>query len=300
MSQPTVLLRSELPFPVRRGKVRDVYDFGQYLLIVATDRISAYDVVMPNGIPEKGKILTALSLHWFEWTKDICPNHFLTANVDDYPRELHKYRDQLEGRSMWVKKANVVPIECVARGFLYGTGLKEYEEFQTVCGILLPPGLKKADYLPKPLFSPATKEESGHDINITFEEMCLRVGTDLALDLREKTINIYVSAELYAKRCGVIIADTKFEFGRLEDGTLILVDEILTPDSSRFWPADKYQAGRDQDSFDKQYVRNWLEAQPWGKIKQPPAPELPPDVVTNTQAKYIEAYERITEKRWIA
>jgi phosphoribosylaminoimidazole-succinocarboxamide synthase len=253
----TVLLSSDLPFPVRRGKVRDVYDLGQMLLIVATDRISAFDCVMPNGIPEKGKILTALSLFWFEMFHDV-ENHLISTDMADYPVQLKPFADQIAGRSMLVRKASVVPIECVARGYLAGSGWKEYQQSQTVCGVSLPAGLRQCDKLPKPIFTPATKEESGHDINVSFEETSKRVGGELASALRDKTLSIYTRAADYAAGRGVIIADTKFEFGRLEDGRLILVDEILTPDSSRFWPADKYAAGRDQESFDKQYVRNWL------------------------------------------
>jgi phosphoribosylaminoimidazole-succinocarboxamide synthase len=292
----TVLLSSDLPFPVRRGKVRDVYDLGQMLLIVATDRISAFDCVMPNGIPEKGKILTALSLFWFEMFHDV-ENHLISTDMADYPVQLKPFADQIAGRSMLVRKASVVPIECVARGYLAGSGWKEYQQSQTVCGVSLPAGLRQCDKLLKPIFTPATKEESGHDINVSFEETSKRVGGELASALRDKTLSIYTRAADYAAGRGVIIADTKFEFGRLEDGRLILVDEILTPDSSRFWPADKYAAGRDQESFDKQYVRNWLEGQPWNKT--PPAPALPPDVVMGTRAKYVEAYEKLTGRTWI-
>ena len=285
-------LRSNLPFPVRRGKVRDVYDLGDRLLIVATDRISAYDVVMPNGIPDKGKILTALSLFWFERYGKQFEHHLLTARFKDYPKELHKFEPQLRGRSMLVEKAQVVPIECVARGYLAGSGWKEYTRSHTVCGIPLPHGLHQCDKLPGPIFTPATKEEAGHDINIGYDEMVARVGADTAKELRDKTLALYASAAQYAAGRGVIIADTKFEFGRLPDGKLILIDEILTPDSSRFWPADDYEPGHDQTSFDKQFVRNWLEAQPWDKT--PPAPALPEEVVQGTRRRYLEAYERLT------
>lgn len=288
-------MQSNLPLPVRRGKVRDVYDLGDSLLIVATDRISAYDVVMPNGIPDKGKILTAISLFWFERFGREFENHLIASDVAKYPANVQPYRDQLEGRSMLVRKAKVVPIECVARGYLAGSGWKEYQKTQTVCGIKLPAGLKQCDKLPQPIFTPATKEESGHDINISYEEMVRRVGEPLARPLRERTLSLYTQAADYARGRGVIIADTKFEFGQLPDGRLILIDEVLTPDSSRFWPADQYSPGKDQPSFDKQFVRNYLEAQPWDKT--PPAPELPPDVVEGTRLRYLEAYERLTGKR---
>ena len=292
------LLQSSLPFPVRRGKVRDVYDLGQTLLIVATDRISAYDCVMPNGIPDKGKILTALSLFWFAKFGSIVENHLLATEVGDYPDEVQPYADQLTGRSMWVKKANVVPIECVARGYLAGSGWKEYEQFRKVCGIPLMPGLRQCERLPEPIFTPATKEESGHDMNISFTEATKRVGGWVSAQLRDLTLSLYTQAAEYAATRGVIIADTKFEFGLIPtadgvpDGRLILIDEVLTPDSSRFWPADQYEPGRDQSSFDKQFVRNYLERQPWDK--NPPAPPLPEEVVQGTRSRYLEAYEKLT------
>lgn len=289
------LMQSTLPLPVRRGKVRDVYDLGDSLLIVATDRISAYDVVMPNGIPGKGKMLTALSLFWFEKFGRQFENHLIATEVDKYPPQVRAFRDQLEGRSMWVKKASVVPIECVARGYLAGSGWKEYQKTQTVCGIKLPAGLRQCDKLPSPIFTPATKEETGHDINIDFDEMVRRVGKDTATQLRDRTLALYTAAADYAAGRGVIIADTKFEFGQLPDGRMILIDEVLTPDSSRFWPADQYQPGKDQPSFDKQYVRNYLEAQPWDKT--PPAPALPADVIDGTRKRYLEAYEKLTGKK---
>lgn len=292
----TAFLQSSLPLPVRRGKVRDVYDLNDALLIIASDRISAYDVVMPNGIPDKGKILTALSLFWFEKFGKDFENHLLATDVAQYPASVRPYADQLEGRSMLVRKAAVVPIECVARGYLAGSGWKEYQKSQTVCGIKLPPGLRQCDKLPHPIFTPATKEETGHDINISFEEMAQRVGLELATLLRDRTLKLYAAAADYAATRGVIIADTKFEFGRLPDGKIILIDEVLTPDSSRFWPADQFAPGRDQPSFDKQFVRNYLEAQPWDKT--PPAPALPPDVVSGTRQRYIEAFERLTGRHW--
>ena len=289
------LLTTTLPFPVRRGKVRDVYDLDDQLLIVATDRISAFDCVMPNGIPDKGRILTALSLFWFEMFRDEFENHLLAADVAHYPTALRRYDDQIAGRSMLVKKANVVPIECVARGYLAGSGWQEYRQTQTVCGIKLPPGLRQCDKLPEPIFTPATKEESGHDVNISYEDAARRIGDALAASLRDRTLALYTRAAEYAATRGIIIADTKFEFGRY-DGWLILVDEVLTPDSSRFWPAEHYEPGHDQPSFDKQFVRNWLEQQPWDKT--PPAPALPHEVVEGTRKRYLEAYERLTGTRF--
>ena len=293
---PDVLYESSLPFPVRRGKVRDVYDLGDALLIVATDRISAFDCIMPNGIPGKGKILTALSLVWFHKFADAFENHLIATDVARYPATIHPFADQLVGRSMLVKKAAVVPIECVARGYLAGSGWKEYQQSRTVCGVALPPGLRQCDKLPQPIFTPATKEESGHDINIPYDEAARRVGGEIASTLRQRTLSLYTQAAGYAATRGMIIADTKFEFGSLPDGRLILIDEVLTPDSSRFWPADQYQPGRDQPSYDKQFVRNWLESQPWDKT--PPAPRLPDDVVEGTRRRYAEAYERLTGHRW--
>jgi phosphoribosylaminoimidazole-succinocarboxamide synthase len=293
----TALLQSTLPLPVRRGKVRDVYDLGDALLIVATDRISAFDCVMPNGIPDKGKILTGLSLFWFEKLRELdIPTHVIASDVASYPASVRSYEEQLAGRSMLVRKASVVPIECVARGYLAGSGWKEYMASHTVCGIALPPGLRQCDKLPEPIFTPATKEESGHDINISFEQAGERIGTELASRLREQTLRIYSWAANYAAGRGVIIADTKFEFGLLPDGNVLLIDEVLTPDSSRFWPAGQYQPGRDQPSFDKQFVRNWLEAQPWDKT--PPAPPLPDEVIQGTRARYMEAFELLTGRRW--
>lgn len=293
MSQ--AILQTSMPFPVRRGKVRDVYDLGDALLIVATDRISAFDVVMPNGIPDKGKMLTAISVFWFKRFERQIEHHLIATDVEKYPPALREFADQLRGRSMYVKKSRVVPIECVARGYLAGSGWKEYQKNQQVCGIKLPAGLRQCDKLPAPIFTPATKEESGHDINISYDEMIARVGAGLASDLRERTLRIYTQAAEYAVTRGVIIADTKFEFGQLDDGRVILIDEMLTPDSSRFWPADEYEPGRDQPSFDKQFVRNWLETQTWDK--QPPAPPLPQDVVDGTRRRYLEAFETLTGTR---
>lgn len=285
------LLESNLPFPVRRGKVRDVYDLGDSLLIVATDRISAFDVILPTGIPGKGKILTALSNYWFKhFSKD--ENHLIATDVAAYPTSLQKYKDEIKGRSMLVKKCTVVPIECVARGYITGSGWKEYQKTMSVCGVKLPAKLHQCDKLPTPIFTPATKEETGHDINISFEEMVERVGAPLAEELKEKTLRIYSQAAEYAAKRGVIIADTKFEFGKLPDGRVILIDEILTPDSSRFWPADEYEPGHDQPSYDKQFVRNWLESRDWDK--KPPAPSLPFEVIEGTRKRYLEAYQHIT------
>jgi phosphoribosylaminoimidazole-succinocarboxamide synthase len=292
------LLQSTLPFPVRRGKVRDVYDLGEQLLIVATDRISAFDCVMPNGIPDKGKILTALSLFWFEKFEKDFAHHLTSAQPAEQRRDLRPFAAQIDDRSMLVKKAAVVPIECVARGYLAGSGWNEYQQSRTICGIALPAGLRQCDRLPRPLFTPATKEESGHDINISYEEMAGRIGESTAKILADRTIDLYTRAADHARQRGVIIADTKFEFGRLPDGKLILIDEVLTPDSSRFWPAAQYQSGRDQESFDKQFVRNYLEGLDWNKT--PPAPALPAEVVAGTRRRYIEAYELLTgnQSRW--
>ena len=290
MSQ--ALMQTELPFPVRRGKVRDVYDLGDTLLIVSTDRISAFDVIMPNPIPGKGKVLTALSLFWFAKFGTQMEHHLITSDISDYPSKLLPFRDQLEGRSMLVRKAKVVQLECICRGYLAGSGWKEYQKSGTVCGIKLPAGLRQCDKLPQPLFTPSTKEEQGHDINISYEQALGRVGKDIATTLRDKTLWLYSSAADYARSRGVIIADTKFEFGVTPEGRIILVDEVLTPDSSRFWPADEYTRGRDQPSYDKQFLRNYLESLTWDKT--PPAPVLPPDVVSGTQQRYLEAYKRLT------
>ncbi len=290
MSQ--ALLQSTLPLPCRRGKVRDVYDLGDSLLIVATDRISAFDVIMPNGIPDKGKILTAISLFWFRRFSNFYDNHLLATQVEEYPENVRTYADQLVGRSMLVKKATVIPIECVARGYLAGSGWKEYQQSQSVCGVPLPPGLRQCDQLPHPIFTPATKEETGHDINISFDQCASRIGLETAGMLRDRTLALYSLAAEYAASRGVIIADTKFEFGRLNDGRIILIDEVLTPDSSRFWPAAVYEPGRDQPSYDKQFVRNYLETLNWNKT--PPGPVLPDDVVQKTREKYLEACLRLT------
>jgi phosphoribosylaminoimidazole-succinocarboxamide synthase len=274
-----------------RGKVRDIYEAGDDLMMVASDRISAFDVVLPTPIPDKGRVLTGLSLFWFERSGDIVPNHLLTAEVDAFPAEFLGHREELAGRAMLVKRAQVVPIECVARGYLSGSGWKEYRETGRVCGIELPGGLVESDRLPEPIFTPATKAAEGHDENISLERAAELVGEGLAHRLQELTLTLYEFAAALAWERGIIVADTKFEFG-FADGELILVDEVLTPDSSRFWPADRYHPGGPQPSFDKQYVRDWLDGSGWDH--EPPAPELPADVVGHTAVRYREAYERIT------
>lgn len=294
MSDPTtlnrVLLQTDFPELTlhARGKVRDLYSLNGHLLFVATDRISAFDYVLGTGIPEKGRVLTQISLFWFDFLRDIVSNHLVTAKVQEYPAPLRKYADQLRGRSMLVHKAQMVDIECVVRGYISGSAWKEYQQNGTVCGIQLPAGLRESDKLPEPIFTPATKALSGHDENISFAEMCKRTGRELAEQLRDLSIKIYTAAADYAAGRGIIIADTKFEFGHTPQG-LVLADEVLTPDSSRFWPADKYQPGRAQESFDKQFVRDYLEAVRWNK--QPPAPSLPDDVAHKTSEKYVQAYK---------
>jgi len=274
-----------------RGKVRDIYDLDDALLIVATDRISAFDVVMPNGIPDKGRILTALSLFWFDLTREVAPNHLITADCDQYPSAAREHADTLRGRSMLVRKAEVVPIECVVRGYLAGSAWKEYGRFGTVCGIELVPGMRQSEQLLEPLFTPSTKAESGHDENITPQRAAEMVGADLYDQLEARTLALYRKAEQYARSRGIIIADTKFEFG-LRDGDLILVDEVLTPDPSRFWDANDYEVGRPQEALDKQFLRDYLETLDWDK--RPPGPELPPDVMAGTREKYLDAYRRLT------
>ncbi len=273
-----------------RGKVRDVYDLEDRLLIVATDRISAFDCVAPNGIPGKGAILTEMSLFWFEKLAHVVNHHLITANVDEYPPELQAYRDQLESRSMLVMKADRVDIECVVRGYLAGSGWKDYTKTGAVCGVQLPGGLQESSRLARPIFTPATKAATGHDENISFEQMCDVVEPDLASRLRDLTLEIYDAARTFAEGKGIIIADTKFEFG-LCDGEVILIDEILSPDSSRFWDHELYAPGRSQDSFDKQFVRDYLETLDWDKI--PPAPELPDEIVEKTLDKYRDVRDRL-------
>lgn len=274
-----------------RGKVRDVYSAGGYLVIVATDRLSAFDYVLPTPIPDKGRVLTAMTLFWLELLKETVPNHFVSANVDDYPREFHAYRDQLEGRSMLVRKARMIDVECVARGYVSGSGWKDYRREGAICGIALPPGLQESDALPEPIFTPASKAKSGHDENISFENVAGQIGEPLAAKLRDLTLAIYAKAADYARTRGIIIADTKFEFGFVGDD-LVLADEVLTPDSSRFWPQEDYRPGGPQPSYDKQYVRDYLESIHWDK--RPPAPALPDDVIARTSDKYREAYRVLT------
>jgi phosphoribosylaminoimidazole-succinocarboxamide synthase len=293
---PEPLLQVDLPgIPkVRSGKVRELFDLGDALLMVATDRISAFDCIMPSGIPRKGEVLTQISHFWFEKFASIVPNHLLAKAKDPLPDNLRQFTSLLEGRSMIVKKAKPLAIECVVRGYLSGSGWKEYEKSQTVCGIKLPEGLTESAQLPEPIFTPATKAETGHDENISFERAAEIVGHDNAEKARALSLQIYRSARTYARERGIIIADTKFEFG-IFDGELILIDEVLTPDSSRFWPADLYEAGSSQPSFDKQFLRDYLERIHWNK--QPPAPQLPDYVVQKTQEKYLEAFTRLTGRK---
>jgi phosphoribosylaminoimidazole-succinocarboxamide synthase len=288
------LLQSNVPgFPVRRGKVRDVYDLGDRLVIVATDRISAFDWVLPTGIPDKGRVLTALTLFWLDYLG--VPNHYLNSNPKDMGPPFAAQADILAGRSMLVRKTQVVPIECVVRGYLAGSGWKEYQNSRTVCGIPLPRGLQQSQQLPEAIFTPATKEASGHDENISFERMVQLVGDKQSEELRKRSIETYRRAADYARSRGIIIADTKFEWGKLPNGHIILIDEVLTPDSSRFWPADQYRPGISPPSFDKQFVRDWLGTTNWDKNSPPP--EVPIEVVERTRQKYLEAYERLTGRR---
>lgn len=280
---------------VNRGKVRDIYDFGDSLLIVATDRLSAYDVVMQQGIPFKGKVLTQISDFWFQQTADIVPNHLISTIIYDYPSACKPYWRDLEDRTMYVKKTKPLPVECVVRGYLSGSGWQEYKKTQSVCGIPLPSGLAESGQLPEPIFTPATKEEVGkHDENITFERAADIIGRELAERVRDLSIHIYNRATAMAEEKGIIIADTKLEFGVDEKGALILIDELLTPDSSRFWPKDKYQPGRGQESFDKQFVRDYLDSINFSR--KPPAPNLPEDVIFKTSALYLEALKRLSGK----
>jgi len=290
----SVLLHTDFPDLelYASGKVRDVYRLGSdRLLFVATDRISAFDYVLATGIPHKGRVLTQISLFWFDFLKSVVPNHLVTADVEKYPDAARKYADQLQGRSMMVVRGDMVPVECVVRGYLSGSAWKEYKASGKVCGIQLPAGLKESDQLPEPIFTPATKAVTGHDENIPFEEMSRLVGSELSGQLRDLSLEIYSKAAAYARQKGIIIADTKFEFGRTPAG-ITLADEVLTPDSSRFWPADKYEPGRAQESYDKQYVRDYLEETRWNK--QPPAPSLPREVARQTSEKYLDAYRQLT------
>jgi phosphoribosylaminoimidazole-succinocarboxamide synthase len=276
-----------------RGKVRDVYAAGDFLVIVATDRLSAFDYVLPTPIPDKGRVLTQLTIFWLDLLRDIVPNHFVSAKVDDYPPQFHAFRDQLEGRSMLVRRAKMFEVECVARGYVSGSGWKDYRRDGRICGIPLPAGLLESSRLPEPIFTPATKAQSGHDENISFDTVAKQIGEALADRLRALTLQIYGRAARYAESRGILIADTKFEFGFVGD-ELVLADEVLTPDSSRFWPLASYQPGGAQASFDKQYVRDYLESIQWNK--QPPAPALPADVIQRTSDKYREAYRLLTGK----
>ena len=290
------LLQLDLPGvpKIKSGKVREMFDLGDRLLLVATDRISAFDCVMPNGIPRKGEVLTQLSFFWFERFASIIPNHLLNSANDRLPAKLQPFSSKLARRSMIVKKAKPLAIECVVRGYLAGSGWQEYRKQQTVCGIKLPAGLSESSELPEPIFTPATKAETGHDENISFEQAAAIVGRELSEQARKASLQLYRDARQYARQRGIIIDDTKFEFGLFEN-QLILIDEVLTPDSSRFWPADQYQPGRSQPSFDKQFVRDYLETLQWDKT--PPAPALPADIVSKTEAKYLEAYTRLTGKQ---
>jgi phosphoribosylaminoimidazole-succinocarboxamide synthase len=293
----TVILHTDFPDLQLHasGKVRDVYQLdNERLLFVATDRISAFDYVLATGIPHKGRVLSQISLFWFDFLSDIVPNHVITADVERYPQALQKYADQLRGRSMIVQRAEMFPVECVVRGYISGSAWKEYQASGKVCGIELPKGLRESEAFPEPIFTPATKAVTGHDENIPFGRMCEILGTETASHLRDLTLRIYKKAAAYARQRGIIIADTKFEFGRTAKG-ITLADEVLTPDSSRFWPADKYAAGSSQESYDKQYVRDYLEQIRWNK--QPPAPALPAEVANRTSEKYLEAYHQVTGRR---
>ncbi len=277
---------------LHRGKVRDIYEVDDMLLIVATDRISAFDVVLPDPVPDKGKILTQISLFWFEKLKDIVPNHIISGDVKEFPDKLKPYSEQLEGRSMLCKKAKPLPIECIVRGYITGSGWKDYQKSGMVCGIKLPENLRESDRLPEPIFTPSTKADVGeHDENISFQDATGSIGKEVAEQARDISLKLYKTAAEYALRRGVIIADTKFEMG-LIDGKLILIDEVLTPDSSRFWPADSYEPGKSQPSFDKQFVRDYLETLDWDK--KAPGPKLPQEIIEKTRARYIEAYQRLT------
>jgi len=294
MCNDDVLLETKLNIPLAaKGKVRDIYDLGDRFLFIATDRISAFDCILASGIPCKGKVLTQTSLFWFDYLKTLVPSHVLTAEVSEYPAELRQYARELEGRSMLVKKARMIDVECVARGYLSGSGWKEYKAQGTVCGVKLPAGLREGDRLPEPIFTPATKAQTGHDENVSFDVVASRTGKRLASQLRDLTLAIYHEASAYSRDRGLILADTKFEFGFINE-QLTLADEALTPDSSRYWPADLYKPGGPQVSFDKQFVRDYLEALDWNK--QPPAPGLPDDVITKTSKKYQEAFHRLTGK----
>jgi len=294
LAAPLIETRLNGLAPQRQGKVRDIFDCGDTLVMVATDRISAFDYVLGSGIPDKGKVLTQLSSFWFARTTDIVANHVLSSDVGEYPDHLRGLGETLRGRSMLVRKTSPVPIECVARGYLSGSGWKEYVATGSVCGVALPGGLRESDRLPEPIFTPATKAESGHDINISEQEAGRIIGEDLVRRLRGLTLALYAHGAAHAGAHGIILADTKFEFGLLPDGSILLIDEVMTPDSSRYWPSDHYAPGRAQPSFDKQYVRDYLEQIRWNK--QPPVPSLPESVVAATREKYLEAFHRLTGK----
>jgi len=291
-----VIITTDLPLKVlNKGKVRDIYDLNENLLLVVTDRISAFDYVLPSPIPSKGACLTQLSKFWFEYTKDIVPNHMISTEFEDFPEEIQSYKECLEHRSMLVKKTKVVPIECIVRGYISGSAWKSYKKDGTVCGIKLSSDLQESEKFDEPLFTPSTKAETGHDINISYDKMKELVGSDVSEQIKEYSLKLYTTAAEYARKRGIIIADTKFEFGML-DNKIILIDEALTPDSSRFWPVDKYQQGRSQASFDKQFVRDYLNTTDWDKNSTPP--QLPEKVIKETQRKYQEAYEKITGKKF--
>jgi len=293
----SIVTEAKLPFKeFKKGKVRDIYDVGENLLLIVTDRISAFDWVLPEAIPHKGICLTQISAFWFDYFKDLVPNHMISASIDEFPEEFQTHRQDLFGRSMLVKKAKVLPIECIVRGYISGSAWKSYQKDQTVCGIKLPSGMKESDQFEEPLFTPSTKAETGHDENISFEEMVNIIGKEDAEKLRDLSLTIYKKAAAYAREKGIIIADTKFEFGKIDD-QIILVDEVLTPDSSRFWPADSYTPGKSQESFDKQFVRDYLSSTNWDKNSNPP--NLPDYVVQGTEQRYLEAYERLTDTKLV-
>jgi phosphoribosylaminoimidazole-succinocarboxamide synthase len=293
----SIVTKANLPFELyKKGKVRDIYTIGEQLLIIVTDRISAFDWVLHEAIPYKGICLTQISAFWFDYFKDLIPNHMISASIDEFPSEFQNYKEDLFGRSMLVKQAEVLPIECIVRGYISGSAWKSYKKDQTVCGIRLPSGMLESDQFDEPLFTPSTKAETGHDENISYDQMVEIIGKDDALKLRDLSLQIYNTAASYAKKKGIIIADTKFEFGKIND-QIILVDEVLTPDSSRFWPANEYSPGKSQSSFDKQFVRDYLLKTDWDKNSSPP--HLPDDVVQGTKNRYLEAYEKITGKQLV-
>jgi phosphoribosylaminoimidazole-succinocarboxamide synthase len=292
LAAPLIETRLNGHAPHRQGKVRDIYDVGDTLLLVATDRISAFDYVLGSGIPDKGRVLTQLSAFWFDYTRSIVANHVIETDAARFPPELRRHADILAGRSMLVRKTNPVPIECVARGYLSGSGWKDYVATGSVCGVQLPAGLRESDRLPQPIFTPATKATTGHDINISEADAAGIVGPALLDRLKSLTMALYAAGAEHAERCGILLADTKFEFGLMPDGEVILIDEVMTPDSSRYWPKDQYDPGRPQPSFDKQFVRDYLEQIRWNK--QPPVPSLPDDVVAKTREKYVEAFRRLS------